>query len=798
MVVVSAALLALVLPHRAFPAAPRAPSPLLLGDAPGAASIAAATAARAEAASKALADAARPASEFLLDATRPAIDAATPVLDPVLRATEQARVQWQLYGSEHPAEQVGLGLSVLLLLELVREVVAAGGDERPYPRDAYDPDAARAFFVRRPLEVLARAVELGVRSAGFGGALLSDWLAGPAALEANAEERALQLAKVLTALGPTFIKAGQSASIRTDLLAPPYIRGLTSLQDQVPPFPTDEATALIREELGGAEGVEALLDSLSAEPVAAASLGQVYRGALPDGTPIALKVQRPRMARQIALDMLLIREVLAPLASAVGLPGDLVGTADAWGEGFVAELDYSAEAANAALFNANVRQGQLSGSVFAPPVVEGFSSRRVLTTEWVDGERLDRCRAPEDVPRLCSLAMSTYLQMMLQDGVLHCDPHPGNLLRTAEGKLCILDWGLVTTISPDLQLTLIEHVAHLTAEDYAKVPNDLVRLGFVPEGGETDIESSGVVDYLTFVYSTWNSGGGASKLDVPALLARVQELTAETENGLFQIPPYFAYVAKSFSVLEGIGLSSDPDYSIVQETLPYISRRIMSDPSPRTAGALETFVFGDVKDDRTARVLSPKRVETLLQGARKYAAATAAVDGADPTLLQPLDTEAAADALLDTLQTPSPLQALVVEQLTLVLAASSRQLWSRLRDASPRVELAGGEDRSLLGLLVDPLGLFRASRLVENDERDHKALEAARRLVEAASSLVGGAPADATAGPDGEGAANAEAAALARALVRKAWERREHIPAISRLFLVEALDQTAARLGRGR
>ena len=166
--------------------------------------------------------------------------------------------------------------------------------------------------------------------------------------------------------------------------------------------------------------------------------------------------------------MLLVREVLAPLASAVGLPGDLVGTADAWGEGFVAELDYSAEAANAALFNANVRQGQLSGSVFAPPVVEGFSSRRVLTTEWVDGERLDRCRAPEDVPRLCSLAMSTYLQMMLQDGVLHCDPHPGNLLRTAEGKLCILDWGLVTTISPDLQLTLIEHVAHLTAEDYAK------------------------------------------------------------------------------------------------------------------------------------------------------------------------------------------------------------------------------------------------------------------------------------------------------------------------------------------
>ena len=303
-----------------------------------------------------------------------------------------------------------------------------------------------------------------------------------------------------------------------------------------------------------------------------------------------------------------------------------------------------------------------------------------------------------------------------------------------------------------------------------------------------------MVDYLTYVYSTWNSGGGAAKLDVPALFSRVQELTAETENGLFQIPPYFAYIAKSFSVLEGIGLSSDPNYSIVKETLPYISRRIMTDPSPRTAGALETFVFGESKEDRAGRVLSPKRVETLLKGARKYAVTTnAAISGPGANVAEPapLDVAAAADALLDVLETPSPLQKLVIEQLTLIVAAGSRELWAQARSRSPTI---GPDNRSLLGVVVDPLGIFRSSKFIENDERDRQALEAAAKLVELGASMVGTAPATGLT-TDGQSAANAEAIALARALLRKAWERRDSIPTIGRMFVLEALDQTYVRLG---
>ena len=479
------------------------------------------------------------------------------------------------------------------LIAMAYQDLSAGGPASPYPAATYDAAASRGYFRRRPLAVFLRATELIARSSGFGVSVLADWLGGEESLRSKAPGRAEELAKLLTELGPTFIKAGQSASIRTDLLPPAYIEGLQQLQDQVPPFSSDEARRIITEELGSRPLVS--LESLTTEPIAAASLGQVYKGRLQDGSEVAVKVQRPGMLYQIALDMYLIREFATPFAKLIGTPGDLVGTADAWGEGFVAELDYAQEATNAQRFTEQIIGSALEGRVFAPAVVGGASAGRVLTTEWVDGERLDRSSAPEDVPRLCSLAMNTYLEMMLEQGTLHCDPHPGNLLRTADGRLCVLDWGLVSTITPELQLTLIEHVAHLTAADYAKVPSDLVKLGFVPPGGEEVVRANGVSDFLSYTYSTWASGGGAAKLDVPALFNEVRKLAAGSADGIFQVPPYFAYIAKSFSVLEGIGLSVDKEYSIIQECLPYISRRIMTDPSPRTAGALETFIFGETK-----------------------------------------------------------------------------------------------------------------------------------------------------------------------------------------------------------
>jgi len=261
-------------------------------------------------------------------------------------------------------------------------------------------------------------------------------------------------------------------------------------------------------------------------------------------------VQRPSILDEIALDLYLLR-LLTPLQTRVSnlinklptypedirLARELV---DEWGRGFVAETDYRYEAANTAAFSEAMERRGL-GAVTAPTVVGELSTNCVLTTEWVDGTRLDLDASP-DVPRLCGVAINAYLTMLLDTGTLHCDPHPGNLLRTPSGKLCILDWGLVTGIDPELQLSLIEHVAHLTAKDYAKVPGDLVKLGFVPKGGEAAMASSGISDFLTYTYSTWTSGGGASKFNVPQLLDEVRGLAAKNDAAIFQVPPYFAYI----------------------------------------------------------------------------------------------------------------------------------------------------------------------------------------------------------------------------------------------------------------
>ena len=245
----------------------------------------------------------------------------------------------------------------------------------PYPSTGgrYNAADAERYFGLRPALVAGRALRIAGLSFGFGAGLLADRLFNDeAAAEAKMPERAAELTALLTKLGPTFIKIGQSLSIRSDLLPPAYIRGLEQLQDQVPPFPTEEARRIIEEELKhsssvpGLQRLEDVFESLSAEPVAAASLGQVYRGKLradflrkvraleggeetdgektsrtsssgggSDSADVAVKVQRPDIIESVALDMFLIRTVGPLLKKAFSLNTDIVGTVDDWGVGFI-------------------------------------------------------------------------------------------------------------------------------------------------------------------------------------------------------------------------------------------------------------------------------------------------------------------------------------------------------------------------------------------------------------------------------------------------------------------------------
>lgn len=514
---------------------------------------------------------------------------------------------------------VGIAVATCRILQRRRVTSTVSCKATPYPDGKYDPDTAAAYFQARPWSVTWRATELSSSTVGFAASLLLDLQTG--SWEANSPKRAQQLVQLLTDLGPTFIKIGQALSIRADLLSPAYLEALTELQDRVPPFPTAKADEIIESELGRPVGE--IFEEISPAPIASASLGQVYRAKLRDGPEVAVKVQRPGMEEVVALDLYLLKLGAGPLRwflelTRSGLNTDIPGLVDEWGKGFVGELDYRQEAANAKSFSRDIESTPLGGAVFAPEPVDSCSNQKVLTTEWIVGERLETSSA-EDVTKLCSVAMNSYLTMMLETGVLHADPHPGNLLRTPDGRLCILDWGLVTNLDPSFRVAYIEHIAHLVSGDYEPVPRDLVTIGFVPEGMEDDVVKSEVVDTLANVYGQWSMGGGAKQMDVNALFSQIQGLSREYGN-LFRVPPYFFYIARAFAVLEGIGLSNNASYSVVNECLPYVAQRLISDGNPRISKALASFIYGSEQGmDRQA---SPERLKYLATGFSSYVAAT--------------------------------------------------------------------------------------------------------------------------------------------------------------------------------
>jgi predicted unusual protein kinase regulating ubiquinone biosynthesis (AarF/ABC1/UbiB family) len=687
----------------------------------------------------------------------------------------------------------------------------------PYPSNKYDPSTARRYYDDKLLLVLSRAVQIGALSSAFLFGIALDHISGNSA--SNAARRADELSALLAKLGPSFVKIGQSLSIRTDLLSPEYVTGLKSLQDQCPPFSTTEAIRIIESELRC--NVDDVFVDFPKVPIAAASLGQVYRAVTRDevvvgigngggnggreeegSNVVAIKVQRPNIVNQIALDMYIIRETIAPFVKRTfNLNTDIVGVIDAWGTGFVDELDYIQEAVNAKSFSDSIGRTPLAGVVFAPPVVDELTTRNVLTTQWIVGERLDESTR-DDVSVLCSIAMNSYLTMMLETGLLHCDPHPGNLLRTNDGRLCILDWGMVTRLDSELQITLIEHMAHLTSADYDEIPKDLLLLGFIPESYKDLIKDSGVVETLAEIYGAWTNGGGAASVNVNKVIADLQDLTAEKGN-LFQIPPYFAYIAKSFSVLEGIGLSNDPKYSIINECLPYVSKRLLTDKSERTGGALSTFIFGPEKSNDD-RIIDYNRVELLVTGFGQYTASSSSSSGGENNnnnvtrRAEIIDN--VATQVLDLLITEdeTPLQKIFIEQLAKIITSSTRSAWSSLRVRSG--VLPSG--RTVLGSLVDPLGVFKYSPIVRVDELDERTVETTRNLIQLLLTQTGGGGGGGGFSMNSESSSSlmtndlssGEISEITSIIASKLFTRRNGLVKTSNRLVMQLLQLTADRL----
>jgi len=482
-------------------------------------------------------------------------------------------------------------------LEMRLVDVRKGDDELP---KVYDPVALDAYFDARPGAVATRFFQLLSCSSSFLMTLLVDALTGK--IKENEVTRAITLRETIASLGPFFIKLGQALSIRPDILSPRAMVELQKLCDKVPSFDTRIAMALAEEEYGCK--MEEIFEELTPEPVAAASLGQVYKGKLrSNGDIVALKVQRPLVLETVSLDLYLMRKIgfQARKIKFLAERTDLVSILDEFAARFFEELDYRLECENGMIIRDNMRGIK---NIIVPKNYPELTRRKVFVTEWIDGEKLSQSTA-DDVQDLVNVGVVAYLTQLLDKGFFHADPHPGNLIRTPEGKLCLLDFGLMTKITDDQKYGMIEAISHLVHRDYAAIGDDFVKLDFIPR----DVDITPIIPALTKVFDAALAGGGAKAINFQDLAADLAQITFEYP---FRIPPYFALIIRAIGVLEGIALVGNEDFAIVDEAYPYISKRLLTDDSPRLRAALRYMVYGN------SGIFDVERMLDLLQALESF------------------------------------------------------------------------------------------------------------------------------------------------------------------------------------
>jgi len=465
----------------------------------------------------------------------------------------------------------------------------------------YSPGRDLRWLLLRPWVLVGRLVEVLWQLGSLAAVLV---IQGSSPKPDVQKRLAQKILATLTGLGPCFIKVGQSLSTRPDLVRRDWLEQLTRLQDNLPPFPHAIALATIEQELGGP--AEQLFEHFPGHPVAAASLGQVYKAQLADGHWVAVKVQRPNLPYLLRRDLVIIRLLavaaapLLPLNLGFGL-GDII---DEFGRSLFAEIDYRQEADNAERF-ATLFSGH--PEVTVPRVERLLSAERVLTTSWINGTKLQERQVLEarqlDPSALIRTGVIAGLQQLLEFGYFHADPHPGNLFALpgktgALGHVAYVDFGMMDSISDSDRLTLTGAVVHLINRDFRALANDFVGLGFL--NPKTDLEP--IVPALEEVLGG-ALGENVGSFNFKAITDRFSELMYAYP---FRVPARFALIIRAVVSQEGLALRLDPDFKIVQVAYPYVAKRLLAgDTAEMREKLLEVLFDGDGR-------LQIERLENLL------------------------------------------------------------------------------------------------------------------------------------------------------------------------------------------
>ena len=452
--------------------------------------------------------------------------------------------------------------------------------------------------MRRPISVVSRfgtiGYELGPTVASYlyhKNSAALPWSSPSPAEEKDAEletqrRQAVQFREALTNLGPAFVKVGQQVAIRPDLVAPAVLKELQKLCDSVRPVPDEIAMQVLRDELfgtGDADSKQTIptteqLDDIFEDLhlVASASLGQVYKARLKaSGELVAIKVQRPDMEKAFGLDLFLLQ-----------MWGDAVDAFtnvftkqvpfhsaffDAFSKGSYSELDYENEARNQVHFQKELADRNCKVKV--PNVYQDYSTRRVLTTEWIEGVKLADS-SKDTIRELIPVGVELFLTQLLDMGAFHSDPHPGNLLVTKEGTLCLIDFGLCAEVDVGAREAMTKAIVHLLYRDFdSLIHTDTKELGFLPH----DFDTEELTPILTKVLTGGLLQSGSNlKKRKRKLMEISNELNEIFFRYPFRVPGFFALVTRGLGLLEGIALVGDPDFDIFMASAPYATKRAVT------------------------------------------------------------------------------------------------------------------------------------------------------------------------------------------------------------------------------
>ncbi|XP_028782114.1 uncharacterized protein LOC114738244 [Neltuma alba] len=483
---------------------------------------------------------------------------------------------------------------------------------KPLP-EVYDPQDVATYFSCRPHVVALRLLEI---FSAFASAVIRIRTSRVTKFikpdpEEDVDVKTSQynfgivLKETMLSLGPTFIKVGQSLSTRPDIIGAEMSKALSGLHEQIPPFSKADAMRIIEEELGSP--VESFFSYISEEPVAAASFGQVYFARTTDGTNVAVKVQRPNLHHVVVRDIFILRLGLGLVQKFAKRKSDPRLYADELGKGFVGELDYTLEAANASKF-------QEVHSPFAfmsvPKVFKHLSRTRVLTMEWMIGEsptdllsvstgnsagndsvHLERQKV-EAKGRLLDLVnkgVEATLVQLLETGLLHADPHPGNLRYTSSGQIGFLDFGLLCQMEKKHQLAMLASIVHIVNGDWASLVRALTYMDVVRPG--TNIRL--VTLELEHALGEVEFRDGIPDVKFSRVLGKIWSVALKYH---FRMPPYYTLVLRSLASFEGLAIAADPNFKTFEAAYPFVVRKLLTENSVASRNILHSVLLNRKKE----------------------------------------------------------------------------------------------------------------------------------------------------------------------------------------------------------